>query len=150
MTRLIAIDPGKTTGIVVKDHPSGMLQIFEGDFNTSCHYIEAAMQGAVHDSVFVIIERFIITLHTAKNTQAPWSLEMIGAVRWAAKKILDIELTMSDQNAAKRLASNDRLKQMGYYTPGKGHANDAARHLLLFEANRGFLEPEVLRSLVGS
>jgi hypothetical protein len=33
---------------------------------------------------------------------------------------------------------------MGWYKRGKGHANDATRHLFIYQAQHGGIPPEVL------
>ena len=45
-------------------------------------------------------------------------------------------------------ATDDKLRRLGWYKPGKGHANDAARHLLLWFAKHRTPEGDaILRRL---
>jgi hypothetical protein len=104
----------------------------------------ASKHGA---NLILVSESFRITMQTAKNTQAPWSLELIGVARMVSRLYTGRELHMQDPSAAKRFSSDAKLKHMGWYQPNKGHANDAARHLLLTLATRGWLSVELLRQL---
>lgn len=145
MTAIIALDPGKTTGIAIRTE-SGNLSFSEEEFHDACSIVEQFV--AFNDNAHVVTESFIITPNTAKNTQAPWSLELIGVFRFLTKKYLDKDIVLQTPANAKRFSSDSRLKKIGYWTPGKGHANDAARHLLLFEAQRGYLSKDQLREFV--
>lgn len=83
--------------------------------------------GEVSD---VVCESFTIAAHTAKKTRQYWSLESIGAIRWACMKA-GVSFTLQSPADAKGFATDAKLKALGWYTPTKdGHANDAARHLL--------------------
>jgi hypothetical protein len=140
--RIIGVDPGKVTGICsfyldeYSEHPelvtpyelelSGVGQYFQnqlGSFNT-----------------VVACEAFIITPQTAKNSQAPWSLETIGIVRYFCEKA-SVPFFLQAPSSAKRLVTDGVLKRAGLYFPGKGHSMDAARHALyLAMTSYGFMQ----------
>lgn len=141
MKPVLALDPGKTTGIAF--HNGDNLDFGEYDFDATCDYIVNAIR-MVDCDIHVVSESFIITQHTARNTQAPWSLELIGVTRYITRKLTGNDITLQSPSSAKRFSSNDRLRHMNYWTPKKGHANDAARHLLLFESTRGYIPKETL------
>lgn len=144
---IIALDPGKTTGVVVKE--GGTVVTHEQmDFMEVASFFHDYLWAHKDEDVKVVVEAFIITMHTAKNTQAPWSLELIGVFRYLTERITGGSIILQKPSDAKRFASDERLKLMGYYARGKGHANDAARHLLLFEASRGLLDNDTLASFV--
>ena len=80
-------------------------------------------------------ESYVITASTLRKTRGEnWSLESIGALRWMANKHR-VEFVLQTPADAKRFADDRKLKAAGWYfpTPG-GHANDAARHLMLYLA----------------
>jgi hypothetical protein len=87
------------------------------------------------DSPLVVIrERFTIskrTLATARQYDAlyfnGWLLHHFRHLR-PPDGIVLVQFTPSQ---AKGFATDDKLKAAGWYLPGKGHANDASRHLLL-------------------
>ena len=87
----------------------------------------------------VACESFRITAHTAKLSPAPWSLEIIGALRWLCHRN-GIGFTLQTPGDAKRFATDTKLDKLGWARPpGAGHARDAQRHLLLFLVRAGLL-----------
>jgi len=81
----------------------------------------------------IVCERFTITVKTAQNSQAPWSLEVIGMLRWLLWKHWHVDpedvLILQQPADAKRLVNNDLLRRIGlWHRGGEGHANDALRH----------------------
>lgn len=149
--RVVVLDPGKTTGVVEWDtRPFAGVQPFtarELNFKDTCSYLMNVASGYMvspaQDTV-IVAESFIITPATAKNSQAPWSLEVIGVARMVCEVYIGRELRLQQAAAAKRFSSDARLKRAGFWTPGKGHANDASRHLLLYLATHGLLGDELL------
>lgn len=143
---LLVQDPGKTTGLVTYVPSTKSFNTHELDFENTARTILTA--AATHRERLVIIsESFRITVQTAKNTQAPWSLELIGAARMCSMLYCGRDIVLQDPAAAKRFASDARLRAMGWYSRGRGHANDAARHLLLFTATRRLIESDTLRAI---
>ncbi len=131
--RVIGIDPGKTTGIMSVSVDEGNLtsvEPLEVDHMGLGHYMETVYgQWRVNGAKpTIVIESFTITQATAKNSQAPWSLEGIGIVRFFADKA-GLPLVFQTPAQAKRLATDEILKAAGMHFPSKGgHQNDAARH----------------------
>lgn len=133
-TRIIGIDPGLVTGICsfsVFDNEIHNPEPLEIDQMGLGHFMEHIcgqwrLTGAKPQ---VVIESFIITPQTGKNSQAPWSLENIGIVRFFCNKA-GIDLKFQTPAQAKKLITDDVLKTAGLYFKGKGHNRDAARHAL--------------------
>lgn len=144
---IIAVDPGKTTGLATLDATTQDLTTAEYGFNDTCSYV-AQKASEYGSDLLLVCESFIIGPQTAKNTQAPWSLELIGVMRYLSRSYCGRDLALQTPATAKRFSSDVRLKEVGFWTPGKGHANDAARHLLLFLVQRGLLENETVARLV--
>lgn len=79
--------------------------------------------------LYLAVETFVITTSTARNTQAPWSLEVIGVVRNIAFQRGLPSISMQSPGSVKSLVTNDMLRALGvYHVGGAGHANDALRH----------------------
>ena len=137
MNRLIGIDPGLVTGICsVTEFADEVTNIehMEVDQVGLGHYMEMLYGQWRKNGArpIVICESFIITPQTGKNTQAPWSLENIGIVRFFCSKA-GIQLVFQTPAQAKRLASDEILKAAGMHSPSKGgHQNDAARHVAYY------------------
>lgn len=134
---VLATDPGKTTGWAWLDTDTNEFKCGQEDFD-GMRVILTEMVDAHGDDLHIVTEQFIMSPQTIRNTQAPWSLEMIGVCRYFAREYTDEDVTVQGRSSAKRFASSDRLKNLGWYVPGKGHSQDAARHLLLFLVSRGW------------
>ena len=86
----------------------------------------------------LVIERFTINAKTIKNSQAPWSLEVIGVVRAMS---LENELNLEFQSPAeaKSLVDNKMIKRLGlWHRGGAGHALDAIRHATTYAIRKGW------------
>jgi hypothetical protein len=131
---VLGIDPGKTTGValydLLTDHLDGA-ELAEDEVGRWLEFMIAGVRPVV------ACEAFVITQHTARNSQAPWSLEIIGVARHlAATHGCRFELQAA--SAAKAFATDARLKALGWWRPGKGHMADAQRHTLLFLVKNGW------------
>lgn len=134
---VLAGDPGKMTGLAFYDNATGFFQSDEFEFVDSCEMIRKTSEVYATD-LDVVFETFLITTQTGKNTQATWSLEMIGVARYFSLVNTDQELIMQLQAEAKTFAYTDRLKAFGWYLPGKPNANDGSRHLMRYLAKHGW------------
>lgn len=142
---LVAADPGKMTGIAGV-YADGTFFSLECGFDDTCrHMIEMATKYG--DKLVIVAESFVIGPQTVKNTQAPWSLELIGVMRMISRLYTGRELHLTSPASAKRFSSDARLKKMGWHRPARGHANDAARHLLLTMVTRGWLPTDTVQML---
>lgn len=122
MTLIAAFDPGVTTGVA---------WLLDGKFHAD-QFDESQLYIWVdhHCEEFghVQIEQFVINSGTVKKTIVYDSLYIIGYLRYAAwrcgfgtsfTKPADVMAPFPDV----------ALKRAKMHTPGKEHANDAARHL---------------------
>lgn len=131
---ILGIDPGKKSGLSMFDL---FLENAWGDelqFNDASRWLEEHMRTF---KPAVVAEAFVINANTVKNTQAPWSLEMIGVARFLSMKY-GCTFAIQPQSSAKRFATNERLQRLGWYVPGKGHMMDSHRQVLLHMVNNGW------------
>lgn len=157
---LITIDPGKATGITISILPDAKTPTLQGINATEVFSFEdmAALLwrlGVTYgrtDSV-IVIENFIIGGGTAAKTQAPWSLELIGAARMVAI-IWRFRFDLQTPALAKTTASDRVLRTLaerapGWWTPTEGgHANDALRHAATWLLRNHLMPDDVMRELV--
>lgn len=134
--RVLAVDPGKTTGWCLWDKDTGDLKFGEEQQFEFCSRAEALIADKSLDAV--VCEAFIITVATAKKTQAPWSLEIIGLLRYLCEKY-EVPFILQTPSDAKRFSTNEKLKSIGWYVRGQGHATDSHRHLLLWAVKNGYI-----------
>lgn len=144
---VLSVDPGKLTGIALVESAgptvlaSSEVEILD---------LEAALmalleQAGLDRGLLPVIEKFTITIDTAKNSQAPWSLEAIGITRNTVWRERSQELVMQLPSEAKNLMTNPRLRALGcWHRGGEGHANDAIRHALYALHRRGWRDRRLL------
>lgn len=137
---LLAIDPGKLTGLAyvrVPDSHSDLdvIRTAELQFPELVHTVNDILQERSGHDIVVVIEKYTITMHTVKLSAQPDALYTIGAVRalLVLHGIDPASLVLQMPSAAKNIATNAMIKDMGlWHRGGKGHAQDASRHVLLY------------------
>jgi len=135
---IIAVDPGKMTGWA-RLNAAGSFESGEQSLYATLYFIHETMKQGVGSKLEIICEDFIFTKETLKKSRQIYSTEGIGALRYLTE-LYDVPFYIQTPAAAKRFSSNEKLKQVGWYRPGKGHANDAARHLLLHAVKEGLVD----------
>lgn len=124
MTRIVGIDPGKTTGLVSfsvdEEDQIQCLESYELSFMGVGHYLASRLTK----ETIVVCEAFLITTQTAKNSQAPWSLEAIGLARYFSE-LNGCQLKFYPPSFHKRLVTKKALQKVGLYVSGE-HSRDAA------------------------
>jgi hypothetical protein len=140
MIRVVAVDPGKITGVAV------------GVFGTERH-VEAhelapmdavgMVDGLLSQGVAAVAcESF--TPRPGARTWQPDALDVIGALRWVCH-VHNTRLLQQSPADAKSFSTNEKLARLGWRRPTKGgHADDALRHLLLFAIRGDLIDPEEL------
>lgn len=144
---VVWLDPGKTTGIAWLE-TDGFFGSDQFDFlglgEWLIHY--TIMFGT---SMHLGWEMYVITGGGGRFGTAGYSLETIGMVKWlthcARTTVLDPQ-----PSSARKLGDDDKLKQLGWYKPGKRHANDAANHLLSHLLRTRSLPPDLTKRLFTS
>jgi hypothetical protein len=124
----IWLDPGKTTGLASWDHRNGIFTSVEAiDLLTAGSWIEMLMV-ANDGEIEVGWERYVVTPAGIRGGTPYWSLEVIGVARYLALKY-GLTILPPQMSSMMAIATDERLKLVGWHKPGKPHANDAARHL---------------------
>jgi hypothetical protein len=138
---VLSVDPGKASGIAAlrwSGDSDETPEILFSDEIQPEDYADAVLRGLSYreeaDTFRVVCERFVINAQTAKNSQAPYSLEQIGILKHLCR-INDYAVDSIMFQApvdAKSMFPNPTLKKIGiWHKGGEGHANDALRHGLL-------------------
>lgn len=133
MARILAVDPGGTTGwmewrdgeVAGWEEPDWLAWLDSRDF----------------DYDIFVIEKYTITPKTAKLSQQTDALRCTGALEFLAYP--DHKVIFQTPAEAKAFSTDAKLKRIGWYMPGMGHRNDAARHLLLTCVRRGLVDPAI-------
>lgn len=154
MTLIVGVDPGTTTGIfavrastlLTYDVTEVRSDFTSYELDVRKAYAAVELQLRSDPVVDVACERYVITTRTARLTQQPTALELIGALRELCARY-DAPLTLQMKSDAAQLAKNHVLKRIGWFQRGQDHANDAARHALLRLAS---VQPLVFNALLTS
>lgn len=148
-SKLLGIDPGKATGLVLIDtsDPENPIPMYSGELDVSQFYGKMESYFTEFgEQLHVVIEDFKITPQTGKLSDAPWSLNLIGVTQYFCWRYA-VGLTVQ-KPAEKPFASNPRLHAVGFWHKGGGgHANDAFRHAMIYLANQN---PQWVRKLIVS
>lgn len=150
---VISTDPGLLTGLaLITSHGPTLIDSREVkvlDVETALlEMLESVPpEGVIEDqhSLLPVVEKFTINARTVKNTQAPWSLEVIGIVRNTFYRERGLEIVMQQPSEAMDLMVNSRLRAVEcWHKGGDGHANDAIRHGLYALHQRGWRDRRLL------
>lgn len=132
---VLAFDPGKMTGWA-RLHAGESFQSGEQPLDHVLHFVFETLKQEFKP--VLICEDFVVTMETLKKSRQMYSTEGIGALRFLANEY-QCEFILQTPAAAKRFSTNEKLKRIGWWNPGKNHANDAARHLLLYGVSNGLI-----------
>lgn len=132
MPLILAVDPGGTTGYsyihqdAIEDGPTAG-QMSPQEFMDWTYHVAENWRK----QLTIVCERFTISGRTLKVSKAGSydALEVIGFLRWASKHYCGRDLEMSSPSDVMSLFPDKKLKALGWYQPGLGHANDSLRHL---------------------
>ena len=137
--KITAVDPGLMSGVAFFDSET---ERFESSDQSTWDALRAVDVSILIEGLdLVVCESFVP--RPGVRTWQPQALESIGALRFLCMQSrVDFELQSPAE--AKSFSSNEKLKKIGWYrtTPG-GHANDAARHLLVAAVRHNILDPSV-------
>lgn len=120
------LDPGLTTGVASYDFQTGRFHSDQLLFHPLGQYLETIC-SFFRGGLAVGWERFLMT--PGSHAKPDHSIEPIGVTRYLAVKH-QCQLLQPVPSSMRELGSDDKLKKLDWYKPGKRHANDAANHVL--------------------
>lgn len=150
MRALIAVDPGKATGMALFTFETGEEPVLVWSLELQQHEYAGPIRATLgqYPDAEVVCERFTINAQTVKNAQAPYSLEQIGILKQC---LMDVGRSADDvyfqsPADAKAMFPNPALKKLNYWhRGGEGHALDAVRHGLLRLVKTGWKPVRLLQ-----
>lgn len=153
MTLILAVDPGKRTGVGWL-HSAGTagMATFTGweatDEDFAAWWMEE-LDGEGNGIDVVVCEGYKVTARTAQQDNDTrsglWSIQLLGLLQYTCR-LRGIPL-VQQMPSDKAFASDAKLKKIGWWqgNPGeKGHRRDAARHALTYGVRNGLIAPERL------
>jgi DNA-directed RNA polymerase subunit N (RpoN/RPB10) len=138
MPAVIWCDPGGMTGIAALTGHGTRFFADEYGFEDACRQVEAACHHYGR-SLAVGWERYDINTRLPQK-DAHLVLEMIGVIRWCARKNQCVILEPAQQHTPK---GHERLElqKIGWWVKGKNDAQSAAWHMLAWLRKTGQLPP---------
>lgn len=127
MTRILAIDPGTTTGLAVYLTSRDKWQIQQVGPEPHHKYIF----DLCVKSDMVICEDFNFRPNPGRRKIVLDSKEYIGVVK-LAHEMYGTPYRLQLPSQAKGLFDDKKVKALNLWSPGKPHAMDAVRHLLYY------------------
>lgn len=144
LTCVLAVDPGLLTGACRWFAGAGLEHGFELPHLDFCDWAWAALAAHPGPGTVVVCESFQINAATSKKSPQPWSIEVIGFLRWAAR-YHGCGFDLQSASDAKTFVNNVRLRSSNCWFMSLPHARDAARHLLLYMARAGWYDGTSLK-----
>lgn len=125
---ILAVDPGLNTGFATIDLSIGRDSISANQLpaDAFCDWVTSLHLS----SGLLVVERYTITAQTARKSQQTDALEVIGVLKYLARR-KGAQFEMQTPAAAKNFCTDAQIKRLGLWQPGKDHARDAIRHLVL-------------------
>lgn len=149
---VLAVDPGLANGVCLVER-EGLVKLYSDEltWRPLTVYLAATFLE-LGDQVDVVVEAFRITIQTAKNSQAPFSLEVIGQVKLLMAQYgvpgdpdFTDNLPLQTPGDAEAFTDGNKLRTLGWWhRGGKGHANMALRHAALRLLRTGVRDPKLL------
>lgn len=153
--RVLAIDPGKTTGQAILErrrdgtyHQIRLLDSVETKDGATIQYVRDAFEkyglpeNPSSPRMRVVVESFIINARTmAKSQEVSHALRTIGAIEQACRDYgYPLEAIAWQRPDQKKAFPNERLKRLEFWHKGGGgHALDGIRHGLIYLTGTGLL-----------
>lgn len=144
MRFVYAFDPGKMTGWAVLN-PGGGFSSGEQPWYDALFFMDELLRTVPNTIEAVVCEDFIYTAATAQKSRQTWSTEGIGVLRYLTRRA-GVDFILQTPASAKRFSTDEKLRRIGWWNPGHGHANDAARHLLVYAVSNGRAPMDWFRS----
>lgn len=142
--RVLAVDPGGTTGLATwfanePLYPTPVWNAWATPIDDAMIEVHNMLSDEGID--LCIFESFHISSNTLKKGRdGPMdAIEFIGVGRYLAR-ILEVEFITQSPSEAKSFATDQKLKQYGWWVPGVDHPRDASRHLMLALAKRRLID----------
>jgi hypothetical protein len=151
---VLSVDPGKATGVALlhlaKDEEPKIIFSGEAQPEEFAGVVRNILKDFTEDysALTVVCEKFTINAQTVRNSQAPYSLEQIGALKQILQDFgIDRDSIVWQMPVdAKKMFPNETLKTLEiWHKGGEGHANDALRHALLRLVKGGWIPRKLLQ-----
>jgi hypothetical protein len=145
MTKIVSLDPGGTTGYAVYHRDGTEQERFNryggtwtwGHLGPDDHHEDlfALLCLNYTKDMIVVCESFEFRQNRQRDNINLMSREYIGVAKLFGQRE-DTPVVFQSAAQGKGFVSDEKLKVMGLYIPGKKHAMDAMRHLVFYMVNK--------------
>lgn len=125
--RLLALDPGVTTGYCNGLIEDGLMVVVTGQHRWSQRDLYESIK--LLDPEVIVYESFEFRRGSRDNLEL-YSRELIGVTELYIDQHDGVSGHVQSPSQVMMYFTDKKLKADGIYKPGRPHANDAARHLL--------------------
>lgn len=138
MRRIVALDPGGTTGWATYDDFNGADSFSLGQLEGDDHHLQLYdFLGHMQVQNFVVVcESFEFRQNRQRDNINLMSREYIGVTKLFAQERMGRPVVFQTAAMAKGFVTDEKLKAMGLWWRGKRHGMDAMRHLIYYMVNR--------------
>jgi hypothetical protein len=138
---IVWADPGLMTGLAWYDIASDDFQSGQYGPADLARKLDQLAKGR-RSRLVLGYEKFIATSGGRKTSSSEHSQRAIRVLDdWAY--VSQVQVLRSQPSSARNLGQVVWLRRLGWYKPGKGHANDAAQHLLADLLKRQPMPPTI-------
>ena len=135
---VLSLDPGITTGYAIGMIEKGEMHVISGEAKWNHAEIYRNLLEDLKPS-YIICERFEHRHgNRGRHGVELFPREIIGVVQlYAQMNGAEIRLQMPMKSSPTTYFNDERLKELAVFKSGRGHANDAVRHLLFWAKFKG-------------
>lgn len=141
---IVWADPGLITGVALCDAQGGGFSSAQCEEDDLPRYLHELRKR--HGGPMVIGWEAYLTAGGPQDGTAVYSQQAITRLLDFAL-VYDIPMLKPQPSSARKLGSKVFLRRLGWYKPGKIHANDAAMHLLSHMLRSRPIPPKIRRTL---
>lgn len=134
---VLSVDPGTMTGYAVLDTTEEVPTADQAEFKVFQHRV--AEQFGDRIDVQLVIERFVLNAGSIRKSREGMhdAIQTIGVLEFLARENGWPTPVYQLPADVMRMVDNAALRNLGWYARGKGHANDALRHLAVWSLKQG-------------
>ncbi len=143
---IVWLDPGQTTGLAYYDLENDTFFSWQYDLDDLQKRFTETLVPMAGSRMAVGYERFIVTSGGTRFSTPEHALKTISVIKHLAEHA-DVPLLKAQPSSGRKLASPVLLRRLGWYKPGRPHANDAAQHLLVHMIRMRPMPPSIRQTL---
>ena len=133
---ILAIDPGKMTGVATLDpHVWDLPAFWSGEIPDGIEGFARWFTNGWPHLTIAVIEKYTIGAKQ-RAIREDYNAVYINGFIIGSAVAQDWDVKQQIVSPVKTFATNDKLRKLGWWKGGAGHADDASRHLLAYIAKR--------------